>query len=143
LRIGFLYVVKKTFLASCWVMVLPPPREAALLDVRLDRLAHRVPVDPLVAEEVRILGGHHRVDEVARDPRERHPGLRESELAFGPPGFILALAHHGRAFGVGLGERPHVTARGEAGQDVDREDHPEDEPADEDALQQPHGKQIV
>src|SRR5262249_61546192 len=44
---------------------------AALARVRLDRLLYRLPVDPLVAEELLVFGRDHGLDEVARHLAER------------------------------------------------------------------------
>ena len=55
--------------------------EPADAQVVLGRVAHRAPVDPLVAEEVRVLGEEHRLHEPGRDPVEPDPGLTRAEGA--------------------------------------------------------------
>ncbi len=99
----------------------PSADRLALRDVRLHRLLDRLPVDSVVAEELLVLGGDRRLDEVPGDAREGDPRLHRAGRAPFGPRLVLALPHDARLSRALPGKGADLASGRKARQDIDQE----------------------
>ena len=114
-------------MASCCVMVLPPRRALALLEVLLDGLLQLLDVHAVVVPERRVFGHQHRAAQVVRDALVAHPPLHAPRrLALGPRLARPQLDERGRRR-VARRQHAHVGHRqveiGEVDEDRRRRGH--------------------